>query len=101
VREKNKYIQIVDGTVGNAAFTTAAITGNSVTWEAGAVGTTEVIEASTAYTAAGVASFVTSVPYASNLTLAAEVYTAGVASDARLTATDADVYFNTTYYTWN
>lgn len=96
-----KYIQIVDGTVENAAFTAAAITGNSVDFDATGTGTSVDIAASTAYTSAGVASNVTSVPYASNLTLAAEVYTAGATSNARTLAATADVYFNTTYYTWN
>jgi len=96
-----KYIQIVDGTVENAAFDGSEISGNSVDFDATGTGTSVAIAASTAYTSAGVASNVTSVPYASNLTLAAEVYTAGATSNARLTVAAADVYFNTTYYTWN
>ena len=99
--EKNNYVQILDGTKANTAITAAAITGNTTVINHLGESTVVTIAPSTAYTAAGVASTLTNVPYASNLSLAAEVVVAGATSNARTTAAAADVYFNTTYYTWN
>ena len=99
--DKNNYVQILDGTKANTAITAAAITGNTTAINHLGESTVVTIAPSTSYTAAGVASTLTNVPYASNLSLAAEVVVAGATSNARTTAAAADVYFNTTYYTWN
>lgn len=98
----NYFVQLKDTAENSSTIGDGAITGNDISYNNISGSSTVVnIAVDKTYVNGSFTFNITSVPYTNGLTITSEYYADGADSNARTLAADADVYFNTTYYTWN